>query len=83
MISALDQFMLAAAAPGAEQLVRAMHLLEHDVAAILEMVDVVLANLPADDPTRNDLEELRAAARQAVRKTEALVAYAGPIARPR
>lgn len=73
----------AAVASSAERLLRFVHLLEHDVAVILEMVERALASVPADDPMRSDLEELRVAARQALAKTEALVARAEPIARPR
>lgn len=74
-----------AAAPGAEQLVRAMHLLENDVASILEITEAVLAALPPGDPLRADLEEIRIAARQATARTETLVASAAirPVLRSR
>lgn len=85
MISALQQVMLLAASPSTDQLVRAMHLLENDVASILEITEAVLAGLPAGDPLRPDLEEIRAAARRAIARTEALVASASsyPILRNR
>jgi tryptophan synthase alpha subunit len=85
VISALQQVMLLAATPNAEQLVRAMHLLENDVASILEITEAVLAGLPAGDPLRADLEEIRSAARQAIARTEALVARTSsyPILRSR
>lgn len=85
MISALHQVMLLAVAPNTEQLVRAMHLLEDDVTSILEITESVLAGLPAGDPLRADLEEIRTAARQASARTESLVGSAAlrPVLRTR
>lgn len=76
MISAMQQVLLLATMPGAEHLVRATHLLEDDVASILRIVEIALAGLAAEDPMREDLLEIRAAAELAIAKAEELVASA-------
>ena len=76
MISAVEQIMLLATAPGTDHLVRTMHLLEDDVASILRIVDIALGSVAAGDPVRDDLLEIRTAAQLAVAKTEQLVATA-------
>ncbi len=50
-----------------------IHALEDDIIAILRTVDVALANVPANDPVRSDLEEIRTAAQLAVERAEKLV----------
>jgi hypothetical protein len=50
-----------------------IHALEDDIIAILRTVDVALANVPAKDPVRSDLEEIRTAAQLAVERAEKLV----------
>ena len=62
--------------PGAEQMLRTMHLLEDDVASLLRLVEIAVAGLAAGDPLLEDLLEIRDAAEKAVTKTENLVASA-------
>lgn len=50
-----------------------IHALEDDIIAILRTVDLALANVPANDPVRSDLEEIRTAAQVAVERAEKLV----------
>lgn len=53
--------------------------LEDDIIAILAIVETALACLADGDPVREDLEEIRNAARIAVTKAGALAAHAAPL----
>jgi len=56
------------------ELLETAQLIDDDVASIIARVDLVLASLPASDPLREDLLEIRTAAQLAVAKTEQLLA---------
>ena len=73
MISAIEQAMLLAHTEGSEQLARGVQQLEGELAAILSIIDGALEAFDEDDPIRQDLEEMRTAARLAVAKAELLV----------
>jgi hypothetical protein len=68
MISAIEQAMLMAETEGSEQLARGVQQLEGEIAAIQSIIEVALEAIGEDDPIRQDLEEIRTAARLAVAK---------------